>query len=90
MMNSSCKNGKKNKCTKRGAFSLWPAIEVYWASCNLERYKVEKAEGFCTPKEAINSGEHKAAALVVNKIDALLDKFSDQINSVFFSTKLIV
>ena len=56
----------------------------------MERYKVEKAEGFCTPKEAINSGEHKAAALVVNKIDALLDKFSDQINSVFFSTKLIV
>ena len=56
----------------------------------MERYKVEKAEGFCTPKEAINSGVHKAAALVVNKIDALLDKFSDQINSVFFSTKLIV
>ena len=62
----------------------------YRASCNLEPCKVEKTEGFCTPKEAIDSGEHKAAALVVNKTDTLLDKFSDQINSVLFSTKFIV
>lgn len=56
----------------------------------MEPCKVEKTEGFCTPKEAINSDEHKAAALGINKVDALLDKFSDQINSVLFSTKLIV
>lgn len=42
------------------------------------------------PKEAIDSGEHKPAALGINKVDALLDKFSDQINRVLFSAKLIV
>ena len=56
----------------------------------MEPCRIEKAKGFCTPKEGIDSGEIKAAAIAVNKIDALLDKFSDQINSVFFSTKLIV
>lgn len=39
---------------------------------------MEKAKGFCTPKEGIDSGENKAAAIAVNKIDALLDKFSDR------------
>ena len=56
----------------------------------MQPFRLEKAKGFCTPKEATDSGENKAAALVGNKIDALLEKFSGQINSVFLLTKLIV
>lgn len=59
-------------------------LPVIWSAARLKKLKASVLQ------RKPSTGEHKAAALVVNKIDALLDKFSDQINSVFFSTKLIV